>query len=176
MYKAPSRRKSSKEIKKPNLIPILDSVFIFIFFLLMSANFIKIFEIPSDVPIVSNQPPPKTKKNPLALTLKIYRSSLVLSRGVPSKTIRSFKKNANGDYDLESLHNYLVNLKQRYSSESSIVFEPVVDLSYEEIVKIMDSVRYLRKTDADIYIKDKSGLDVKVDALFNKIIFGNIQS
>ena len=37
---------------KPNLIPIMDAVFIFIFFLLMSAQFIDIYEINSDAPAV----------------------------------------------------------------------------------------------------------------------------
>ena len=60
MYRVPSRRKTKKQMAKPNLIPILDAVFIFIFFLLMSANFIKIFEISSDVPIVSTVEPPKS--------------------------------------------------------------------------------------------------------------------
>ena len=44
MLRAPSRRQRKEPEKRLNLIPILDSVFIFIFFLLMSANFIKIFE------------------------------------------------------------------------------------------------------------------------------------
>ena len=37
---------------RPNIIPILDAVFIFIFFLLMSAQFIKYFTIHSDTPSV----------------------------------------------------------------------------------------------------------------------------
>lgn len=176
MYQAPSRRKTRSEVKKPNLIPILDSVFIFIFFLLMSANFIKVYEIPSDVPIVSSAPPPKSKEKPLALTLKIYQSSIVLYTGVPSRKIRSFGKTADGKYDLERLHGYLIDLKKRNLNEATVVLEPIVDLAYDDIVQIMDAVRYLRKTDPDIFIKGKDGLDTKVDSLFNKIIFGNIQS
>ena len=57
MLRAPSRRKRKEPVKRLNLIPILDAVFIFIFFLLMSANFIKIYEVQSDVPIVSTTPP-----------------------------------------------------------------------------------------------------------------------
>ena len=41
-----------KKPEKPNLIPIMDAVFIFIFFLLMSAQFIDLFEIGSSVPMV----------------------------------------------------------------------------------------------------------------------------
>ena len=48
MIRAPSGRKNKKKVKPLNLIPILDSVFIFIFFLLMSANFVEFFEIQSN--------------------------------------------------------------------------------------------------------------------------------
>ena len=40
----------------------------------------------------------------------------------------------------------------------------------------MDSVRHLRKTDQSIYLKDKAGIETKINILFNDIIFGNIQS
>jgi biopolymer transport protein ExbD len=174
MYHAPSRRKKNTEITKPNLIPILDAVFIFIFFLLMSANFVKIFEISSDVPIVSNVKPKKSKK-PLALTLKITNNKLIVYTGVPGRAIRSYSKLPNGEYDLEKLHSFLVGLKQRFIEEKTIVMEPMVDLSYEVLVKVMDSVLMLRNTDPFMTRKEK-GFDVKVKELFNNIIFANIAS
>lgn len=175
MLRAPSRRSKRNEVKKPNLIPILDAVFIFIFFLLMSANFIKIFEIPSPVPILNPGPPPKNKKKPLALTLQITNSRIVVLGYVPSKVLRSFPKNADNEYALDQLHQYMIQLKKNFKDENDIIFEPLVDLTYEEIVKIMDSVRVLRATDEAIYIKDKDGVEQKTDTLFNNIIFGNVQ-
>jgi biopolymer transport protein ExbD len=176
VLRAPSTRKRKKEVQKLNLIPILDAVFIFIFFLLMSANFIKIYEIPSDIPIISDSEPPKSKKKPLALTLSIYNKKLVLRSGVPSRTIKSFGKVANGEYDLESLHSYLVNLKKNNKSEKTIVLEPIFDITYDEVVKIMDSVRTLRKIDDSIFIREKDGNDRRLKDLFSNIVFGNIQS
>lgn len=175
-YKVPSRRHSKKDPQRLNLIPILDAVFIFIFFLLMSAQFVKIFEINSDVPIVSDAPPPKDQKDPLALTLTITNSGFALSTGVPSKTVKKIPKQ-DGLYDLTALHNYLVDLKKRHVKEKSIIFIPKVDIDYEIIVQIMDAVRMLKKTDdADLFIKDKDGVDVKVKELFNQIVFGNLMS
>ena len=87
----PSSRRKKRPEEKLNLVPIMDSVFIFIFFLLMSAQFRQ-------------------------------------------------------------------------------------DLAYEEIVKIMDSVRMLKKTDDAFFRKGKDGLDVKIMNLFDKIIFGNLMS
>ncbi|PIK14610.1 biopolymer transporter ExbD [Halobacteriovorax sp. JY17] len=176
MYRAPSRRKLKKEIEKPNLIPILDAVFIFIFFLLMSSRFLNINEIQSDVPIVSDRQPPKSDKKPLALTLKIQNTRIQVLTGVPGSVRKNIGKNADGDYDLLSLREYLISLKKNNVDENSIVLEPLVDLSYEDIVKIMDSVRDLKKTDPDIWTKTKDGMDLRVKELFNNIVFGNIQS
>jgi biopolymer transport protein ExbD len=175
-YKLPTKRRKNKEDQGLNLIPILDAVFIFIFFLLMSAQFIKIYEIASDVPIVSSAPPPKDDKKPLALTLKIDNKGFTLSSGIPSRTMKTIKKTQEGEYDLITLHDYLIEIKKANKNENSIVFEPVVNISYEEIVKIMDAVRMFRNTDDAIYTKDKDGLDIKIKELFSKIVFGNLLS
>jgi len=175
-YKKPTRRKKNKEDQGLNLVPILDAVFILIFFLLMSAQFVKIYEIGSDVPIISNSEPPKDKKKPLALTVEITKNGFSISTGVPAKRIKRIGKNQSGDYDLLTLHEFLVDLKKTNLSEEVIVLEPIVDLTYEEIVKIMDEVRVLKKTDDALFKKDKDGLDVQLKTLFSKIMFGNLMS
>ncbi len=175
-YKTPTSRKKKHSHQRLNLIPILDAVFIFIFFLLMSTQFIKIFEIGSDIPIVSNQPPPKTNKKPLALTITIKGNGFEVATGLPSKIVKRIQKDSNGQYNLTALHDFLVGLKKKHQSENSVILEPVVDLKYEEIVKIMDAVRMLKNTDDPFYKKDKDGIDVQTKELFNKIIFGNLMS
>ena len=175
MYRVPSRKSKRHVIIKPNLIPILDSVFIFIFFLLMSASFIKIYEIPSDVPLVSDQEPPPNHK-PLALTLKVVPDRINAYVGVPSRLVKSFGKNSEGEYDLESLHTFIVGMKTDNPKEKTAILEPMIDITYEEIVKIMDALRVVRKTDESIYIKNKDGIDEKVKVLFDNIVFANIIS
>jgi biopolymer transport protein ExbD len=175
-YKTPTSRKTKRTQQKINLIPILDAVFIFIFFLLMSTQFVKVFEIGSDVPIISNSPPPKNQKKPLALTLTINKNNLVLSKGMPSVVVKRVGKNSEGEYNLESLRNILISLKKTNIKEETIILEPLYDLNYEEIIKIMDAVRMLKNTDDAIYSKDKDGIDVKIKTLFSKIIFGNLMS
>lgn len=176
MIKLPSSRRKKKKEEKLNLVPIMDAVFIFIFFLLMSANFVKVFEISSDVPIVSDQEPPKPKKDPLALTLTIEDKEIVVSRGVPSRAFKRIPKLGDGKYDLDTLHNLMVDLKKAHLDENSIILEPLADLTYEEIVSIMDAVRLLRNTDEAIFKKNKDGLDEKVKLLFSQILFGNLMS
>lgn len=176
MLRVPTSRKRKKPEQKLNLVPIMDSVFIFIFFLLMSASFLKIYEIGSDVPIISDAEPPKNQKDPLALTLEIETDEIVLSRGIPSRRIRTFKRQADGEFNYEELHTALIDIKKQHVDEDTIIFEPKGDLTYEEIVKIMDAVRMLNKTDEAIFKTNKDGIDEKVKNLFSKIIFSNLMS
>lgn len=176
MLKVPTSRKRKKPEEKLNLVPIMDSVFIFIFFLLMSSSFLKIYEIGSDVPIVSDAEPPKDKKDPLALTLTMDVNEITLSQGVPSRTVKKFARQSDGQFNYEELHSVLVDIKKQNLDENTIIFEPVGDLTYEEIVKIMDAVRVLNKTDDAIFKTNKDGLDEKIKELFSKIIFSNLMS
>lgn len=176
MYRKPSRKYKNKKVERLNLIPILDSVFIFIFFLLMSANFVKIFEISSDVPIISDSQPPKEQKNSLNLTLKIFPNRMTLHTGNNERLYRTIKKNSEGEFDLYKLRETLITLKQKNKDEKTIIFMPKADITYEDLIKIMDTVRDLKDTDPEIWIKDKNGEDRKITQLFNNIIFGDTQS
>jgi biopolymer transport protein ExbD len=176
MLRVPTSRKRKKPEEKLNLVPIMDSVFIFIFFLLMSASFLKIYEIGSDVPIISDAEPPKDKKDPLALTLTVEDNEMVLSKGVPSRVIQKFPRGSDGVFNFDELHTVLINIKKQHLDEETIIFEPIGDLTYEEIVKIMDSVRMLNKTDEAIFKTNKDGIDEKIKTLFSKIIFSNLMS
>jgi biopolymer transport protein ExbD len=174
MLRVPSRRKNKSKVERLNLVPILDSVFIFIFFLLTSANFIKIFEIPSDIPIVSNEEPPKNEK-PLALTLKISLSKVEIFTGSPARLLKSFSVDPDGSY-LENIKLEMIALKKRNLKEKTAIFEPDDSLDYEMIVKIMDAVRVIRNTDETIFIKNDKGQDEKLNVLFDNIIFSNLRS
>jgi biopolymer transport protein ExbD len=176
MLKVPTARKRRKPEEKLNLVPIMDSVFIFIFFLLMSASFLKIYEIGSPIPIISDQDPLTKEKDPLALTLTIEDNQMILARGVPTREFKKIGRTPEGQFNLEELHKTLIDLKKQYLHEDTIIFEPVGDLTYEEIVKIMDSVRELSKTDDAIFRPTKEGVDEKVKDLFNKIIFSNLMN
>ncbi len=176
MLKVPTSRKRRKPEEKLNLVPIMDAIFIFIFFLLMSSTFLRIYEIGSDVPIVSDAEPPKDQKDPLALTLTAETNEITLARGLPSKSFKKFQRQPNGEFNYEEIHSVLIDLKKDHLDENTIIFEPVGDLTYDEIVKIMDAVRVLNKTDEAIFKKNKDGIDEKIKDLFSKIIFSNLMS
>jgi len=176
MLRVPTSRKRRKSEERLNLVPIMDAVFIFIFFLLMSASFLKIYEIGSDVPILSDAEPPKDKKDPLALTLAAIPNEIVLSRGIPSRSFKKFTRQADGEFNYDEIHAVLIDIKKQHLDENTIIFEPGGDLTYEEIVKIMDAVRMLHRTDEAIFKTNKDGIDEKIKDLFSKIIFSNLMS
>ena len=176
MYRPPSHRKIKKEKNtKLNLVPILDAVFILIFFLLLSSQFLSIFEINSDVPLVSAKEPPP-KKKPLALTVEVRENAFWIYTGVPSRLENQIKKTDEGEYDFVALHSYLIEKKKRFVDERTIIIEPVIDVEYDILIKIMDSVRTLLPTDETFFMKNKEGIEEEVEYLFDKIMFGNIFS
>jgi len=88
--------KIGHKMKKPeklNLVPILDSVFIFIFFLLMSAQFVDVYEIGSSVPMMKEAKNEKQEKDPLNLTLEVSKTQIVVKTGLRAPRSRTFLLN-----------------------------------------------------------------------------------
>ena len=174
MYKKPSKRKKKVLSGKPNLTPLLDAIFIFIFFLLFSSDLKQIFEIPIDIPIISESDNKKTDEEPLGLTLQLKKSSLTLLSGAPLKTIKDIKNKEDNTYDLEELHRTLIAIKKENKREKTIIIDPLFNLEYENLIKVLDNIRYFRNTDESVYINDKENGEIKIKELFNKIIFEKV--
>ncbi len=175
MYRRPSRKCKRNETKKPSLNPLLDATFIFIFFLLYYATFVHFFEISSEVPLVSGNPPPD-KKPPLALTVKVKPHQLEVFTGIPAVRQKVVGRTSEGGYDFPKLREYLFALKKKNLTENTAILEPQDTISYEELVKVMDAIRTIRNTDEELYAPDKNGISQKLNELFGQIIFSNIQS
>jgi len=165
--------RKNKGIPKINVIPILDAVFIFIFFLLMSAQFLEIYEIGSDAPTVKTISSEDDKKPPLNLTLKILPTKVIVSTGIPSKTIKEISL-INGEYDYKKLNQTLINIKKNHGSETSVIFKPDEKVPYKKIVQLMDSCREFKVEGNKLTVKNKKGEMIQTDKLFDQIIFETI--
>lgn len=175
MFRLPSRKKKDREEVWINIVPLLDATFVFLFFLMFSTVFVHFYEVPSVAPIASDSEPPPDKK-PLALTLRIISDGIEVYTGVPAQLQKKVSKVDAENYNLEDLRQQLFQIKKDHPGEKSVILNPEVDLSYEKLVEIIDSVRLLKKTDPEIFSKDKDGIDVKVNEFFSDVLFGNIQS
>ena len=157
----------------PNLIPIMDAVFIFIFFLLMSAQFIDIYEINSDAPAVVTIDKKIDKKDPLNLVLEITKDSIIIKTGLSEKTHFELNKKTDGKYDLEKLNKMLAEIKLKNIDEDAVILRPISTVSYADIVKIMDTTRETSHNQI-LTARNKKGELIKTTSLFNKIIFETI--
>ena len=155
-------------MKKPpklNLIPILDAIFIFIFFLLMSAQFIDIYEIGSDAPITSTSTQ-EMKKPPLNLTLKLNNNKIVVTTGLDENIYKEYTMS-----ELAKLNEGLMELKKQNPKENSAIFKPASNFKYEKIVKVIDVTREINKKNVFITAVDKNNKKYPTKKLFDQIIF-----
>lgn len=154
-----------QEVPKLNLIPILDAIFIFIFFLLMSAQFLDIFEIGTDAPISMSSEQVKSKKEPLNLILDIKDKKIYVKTGLDENTVKVFSEEK-----LEDLNMFLVQLKRKNLTESSVILRPSATYKYQKIVKIIDTVKGIKKKGQYIEIT-KNGDKKLSQVLFDQVIF-----
>lgn len=148
--------KVGHKIKKPeklNLVPILDSVFIFIFFLLMSAQFVDVYEIGSSVPMTKEAKEEKQDKDPLNLTLEVTKSQIVVKTGLRSVRSRTFASEQK-----KEIKDYLTELKRQHPKENTMILRADPKISFQNLVTVIDT------TQAGKESKEK---------LFEQIVFDN---
>ncbi len=142
-----------KKIEKLNLVPILDSVFIFIFFLLMSAQFVDVYEIGSSLPMTQEIEAKKEEKDPLMLTLEVSKDQVVVKTGLKHPRSRSFASTQN-----EDLTNYLRELKQKNPKENTMIVKADPKLSFQYLITFIDTTQ---------------GDRLKKEKIFEQIVFDN---
>ncbi len=148
--------KVGHKIKKPeklNLVPILDSVFIFIFFLLMSAQFVDVYEIGSSVPMMKEAKNEKQEKDPLNLTLEVSKTQIVVKTGLRSPRSRTFASEQK-----KEIRDYLTELKRQHPKENTMILKADPKISFQNLVTVIDSTQ-----------KEKGSKD----ELFSQIVFDN---
>jgi len=155
------KKRVPDKTERLNLVPIMDAVFIFIFFLLFSAQFIKIFEIEMNAPVVSERPSEnKEDESLLQLTLKLDLKKIEIFTGINKKLVKTIYKDEN-NY-LEVLNEYMIILKNEYPEDKDdyVIINPAKYINYEEIVKTIESIQLLK-------IKDKTDVNKK---LFKQVV------
>jgi len=160
-----------RKIPKLNLIPIMDAVFIFIFFLLLSAQFLDIHEIIAEAPAVATFNEQINKKEPLNLVIEISKGEILVKTGLDAKL---FKKIENGERGLDQLYIAMIDLKSKNIEENSVIIRPKKSLPYTQIVTIMEMVRRVRTEKEEITGTGSKGQIIKSKTLFDKIIFDSV--
>ena len=168
------REKRVHELEKLNLVPIMDAVFIFIFFLLFSAQFIKIYEIETDAPLVSEVPEKDIpKKDPLNLTIKVFDNRVILLTGYDQVERGTFYE-VSGEYlqrsegEKSDLKSTLINLRKEHPEDDYAILAPLPSIEYDKIVKLLDIVQTIpAKTKVTI---EKKGKRVFLSKIFQQVV------
>ncbi len=177
MFRPPSRKKKAREEVYINIVPLLDATFVFLFFLMFSTAFVHFYEVPSIAPMASSTPEKENPKNPpLALTLRIIADGIEVYTGVPAELRRKIPAIGTETYDLEELRKYLFQLKNENPNEKAAIINPEIDMTYEKLIDVIDSIRMFKKEDPIITKKEKDGKETKVEEFFPDVLFGNTQS
>jgi biopolymer transport protein ExbD len=177
MLKRPTSRRRSREADFDiNIVPLLDTLVTLIAFLMFSMSIINVVSLDSFAPTQDsksiNQP---IKKKPLQLTLSFQGRGMLLWSPFGRIKERRIRDLADGTPNLVGLHQELIKLKNRFPTENQLILMPSADLSYELLIKVMDSIRSLEATDPTIYVKNpKTGVDEVAIFLFPDIVFGNL--
>ena len=167
-------KKKPREKVQLNIIPILDAVFIFIFFLLMSAQFLKVNEIASDAPSVKiADTTDDSQREPLNLTLEIFSKRIVIKSTARGKVLKSLPLKG-GEYDLDGLLKEIIVLKKNHLDESSVILKPTSAIAYSKIVKVIDVLRELPSDEPAVSGVNRKGEEIQTRKLFNQIIFETI--
>lgn len=179
MLKRPStssRLKGGQSQIQLNLIPILDTMVTLIAFLLFTMSFLSIVSIESPFPVASpEQVQQKLKERPLQLTVTIRESDTEIWSPFGLIEARKIPNPSAGQPDVQALHQALVEVKQKFPTESQIVIVPQGGITYDTLVASMDSMRMLDATDPPLFVKNPAtGNDDAVKSLFPEIVFGNL--
>lgn len=130
------RRSQLSKVPKINMTPVMDAVFIFIFFLMISSQFINFHEIATTIPKVINQESStddNTKNKNFKLILK--SNKVLVTEGAREKKLAEFKLDDDGKQKLKA---FLINLAADNKNEESIIIKPNAKVKYETIVEVID--------------------------------------
>ncbi len=162
-----------------DLSPLLALMVTLIPVLLLQTSFSALTMIETSLPILSNIEQKKVadKKNEVKFDLDVFakkENSLEVKVQVNNKIVKKVKiKPLEGRFDLMGLQKELSFLKVKYPKEVGAKLSPVDDVSYENIIKILDVMR--RDDSGKVYqFKDKQGQMVETSMLFPDVVFGNI--
>jgi biopolymer transport protein ExbD len=160
-----------------NLAPFLDIIVSIIPMLLLSVAFIQIKMIETSVPQIVEEKLAEQKKNdktPVTLMLEASRANgftLVLNeQGAIKKTHLGLKE---GKLDFAALGVAAADIKKRYVDIFKMDFKPGQDISYDEIVMTMDSLRRFPNGEK-VAVSGKSGETISTDLMFPDVTFANI--
>lgn len=130
------KRRTKKPEYEPDVTTFLNLMVILIPFLLITAVFSRMTIIELNLPSSAGGASPT--QDSFQVEVIVREAGFEISNG--TAVIASIPK-AEGEYDLDTLSNYMVDLKRQYPQQeaASVLMEPFVP--YDYLIRVMDVVR-----------------------------------
>lgn len=161
-----------------DLAPLLSVMVKLVPVMLLSSAFVQVMMIESDLPqaVKEAMVQPEDKKPKAAVQIAADAKTGI-------KVIVSYQGNqtteavpmVNGHYDYQNLHKILVKVKTQYPDTFRVELAPEGNVSYKDVVKMMDEARRSRDRNVKFPIfNEKENKTTMTDYMFPDIVFSNM--
>ena len=148
-------RQMEKLDADPNLIPVMNLFVAMIPFLLLAVAFFQLGVIPTTLPTHTESSDVEANTKAVTVSLVVNGEGFdisIMNQNLSDDVLARFAKQipkSDGQYDYEALHTWLESIKRQYGDSDTIVMLPAERISYGELVRIMDVVRYESATEGN---------------------------
>jgi len=162
-----------------DLAPLLAVMVKLVPVLLVSSAFVQMMIVETELPQVVQQAIQAQENNPKAAQLSIELSKKDGVRFIiienENQKVEVVALTGNKDFDFPTVHAKFQEIKKVHPEIFRIDLSPDSDVSYKEIVKIMDEARKSRSNDVRFPVKDaKTGQESTTDYMFPEVVFANM--
>lgn len=172
------RTRTSDSTFELNLAPFLDIIVSIVPMLLLSIAFVQIKMIETPTPQVVSQDQIKTPPKPeTTVTLKVsHKSGLDFEVDEAGKKQRQHVDMQAGKFNYEAMTQAAISIKSKFPQLTKLQLVPEGDVSFDELVQIMDKVREKPHVQtAELSFTDKA-INAKAEnrQLFPEVVFSSI--
>lgn len=162
-----------------NVMPFIDIFSMLNTFLLVSAAFVNLGILEVQVPFLTNSDELRAKKSKpkreLSLNISLSKDKIEMESKFTQAPIDETKKSYTvDDSEITKFHNDLVQLKIANPEASKVTFFSDDDVKYQMLVKVLDQIKFVKKTDPNIPAPKDPSIRVSKSELFPKIVIGNV--
>jgi len=170
---------NQEESMDVDMSPMLSLMVILIPIMLLSTVFVRIQLIETPLPqvvqkAIEDEKNNKEKKIQIVLLMETQGFKIeLLQDGKVFKSTRL--PNINNNWDLNSLYKVAHEIKLENPNVFHVDFKPATNVKYEDMVKVMDTLRKINKEDRKAILIDKETLQkVETDLMFPEINLANV--
>jgi biopolymer transport protein ExbD len=147
--------------------------------LLVSSAFVQLMIVETELPQVVQQALVKEEKKekPTVITMDIDHTSgiKIITNKNGKEAVRTVAMANKTDFNLPAVREAVIQIKKENPEVFKIEFSPAANVSYKEIVKLMDEVRKTNDSNVKFPVTDeKTGATTQTDYMFPEVVFSNV--